>query len=375
MPRRPTFTAPEIARLRLQALGLVGRTSPFDGPAGVAAHHLAMQAQDFRASRWAIGSRLAESTDAEVRAAYERGALVRSWPMRGTVHVTQARDLPWMLALMGERALVGVARRREHLGIDEAFLERARDVAVARLRGGGRCTRAELAEACTQAGLDVSGQRLYHTVWYLSQTRTLVQGPVRDQDHQLVLFDEWIRDAPDLSRPEALRELAVRYLRGHAPAALPDLEHWTKLTRRDCRAAFAAARDAVVEVDGPGGTYWMLTEQLDTFDPGSPEADAAVLALAAFDEHLLGYRVRDAVLDPAFANRIAPGRNGVFRWTVVAGARVVATWGRVRRTHDTLAEVAPFHPLDPATRAAATAAIARWGHFADTPVEVRWVDH
>ncbi|MDZ7780222.1 MAG: crosslink repair DNA glycosylase YcaQ family protein [Gemmatimonadota bacterium] len=130
-----TFTTTEIARLRLQALGLAGPPVASD-PTGVVAHHLAMQAQDFPASRWAVGSRLPGSTEAAVLAAYDAGAIVRSWPMRGTVHVVAAPDLPWMLEHLSPRALTGVKRRWDYLGIDQPFLERARDVAEELLRGG-----------------------------------------------------------------------------------------------------------------------------------------------------------------------------------------------------------------------------------------------
>jgi hypothetical protein len=136
MVQRPYYSAPQIARLRLQALGLVGRPEVASDPAGVVAHHLAMQAQNFPASRWAVGSRLSGSTEADVVAAYDAGSIVRSWPMRGTVHVVAARDLPWMLEHLGPRALTGVRGRWDRLGIDEVFLERAREVAQELLRGG-----------------------------------------------------------------------------------------------------------------------------------------------------------------------------------------------------------------------------------------------
>jgi hypothetical protein len=371
MPSRPTFTTDEIARLRLQALGLAGGPPVASDPAGVVTHHLAMQAQDFPASRWAIGSRLPGSTEADVLAAYDSGAIVRSWPMRGTVHVVAAGDLPWMLEHVGPRSLMGVERRWEYLGIDEPFLERARDVALERLRGGGRATRAELTETWNEAGLDMTGQRSYHAVWYLSQTGTLVHGPTRGGEPEVVLLDEWIPEPRVLDRPAALRELGVRYLRARGPATVDDLVHWTKLTKTDARKALEADGDNVVEVDGPGGPYRMLAEHLDTLDAGSPEADRAVLALAGFDEHLLGYRVRDCVLDPEHATLVDPGRNGVFRWTLVAGSRVVGTWKRVRRTHHIVVDVEPFASLSARVRKSVPGAIEAWGRFAGVEVKVR----
>lgn len=371
MPSQPVLTLPRIARLRLQSLGLVGSQVAAD-PAEVVTHHLAMQGQDFKASRWAVGSRLPGSTDGDILAAYDSGALVRSWPMRGTVHVVAAQDLPWMLDLMGHRALSGVRKRWEYLGIDEAMLERARDVARQLLSGGGRCTREEFGTAVADAGLDFGGLRNYHMVWYLSQTGTLVQGPTREGEQELVLLDEWIPEPRRLSRDEALRELGLRYLRARGPATPDDLVHWSGLGKTDCRNALAPEEGVVEVVDGPGGPYHLLSGTLDRLDPDHPDADAAVLALPAFDEHLLGYRVRDAVLDPKHATLVDPGRNGVFRWTLVAEGRVVATWKRTPRARRTLVEVTPFGRITARVRKAVPGALGRWGSFAGTEVEVRW---
>lgn len=366
----PTLTPDQVARLRVQALGLVaGAGARLGTPRDVVEHHLALQSQDWQASRWAIGSRLANAVDADVLTAYDRGEIVRSWPMRGTVHAVCAEDLHWLLDLCGIRALAGVRRRWEFLGIDEPHLERAREIAVQRLRGGQRCTRAELTETLGAAGLDLGGQRAYHTVWYLAQTGTLVEGPTTGGEQQLVLLDEWVPRPRRLGRAEALAELGLRYLRARGPASVEDLAHWTKLGKRDCASAIDANREALVEVGRNGATLFMTREAFETLDPDARTAHTT-LALAAFDEHLLGYRDRADVLAPQHATRVDPGRNGVFRWTIVERARVVATWSRTRRTRRVLVELQPFGRPSAAFAKRATGAVARWGAFAGTPVEL-----
>ena len=372
MTTRPSLSLDALCAIRTQALGLVGQTLQATTPRDVVAHYLAMQAQDFSASRWAIASRLPGCSEADVVAAHDRGELVRSWPMRGTIHVTLAEDMPWLIALAGVRALSGVRRRWAQLGIDEAFLERARAVAVERLSGGGRATRATLVQWLEEAGLEMTGQRTYHTVWYLSQTGTLVQGPVSGRDHALVLLSEWIRAPRELDRPAALHELGRRYLRARGPATEADLAHWTGLPLRDVRASLKPADGDIVTIEGPDGTYHALAEHLDTLSWDPAIVTDTAHALPAFDEHLLGYRHRDAVLNPEHATLVDPGRNGVFRWTLVADGRVIATWNRKRLTHHTVAEVRPFAAITPDVQARAVAALERWGTYAGTKVEVRW---
>ena len=73
MVQRPSLSASQITRLRLQALA--GRSPLAPDPAGVLAHRLAMQAQDFPDSRWAVGSPLPGSTQADVSADYDAGTI------------------------------------------------------------------------------------------------------------------------------------------------------------------------------------------------------------------------------------------------------------------------------------------------------------
>ena len=68
---------------------------------------LAIQAQDLPGAKWALGLRAPGTTLADVDAALAAGTIVRSWPMRGTLHITPAEDLKWMLALMTPRVLAG----------------------------------------------------------------------------------------------------------------------------------------------------------------------------------------------------------------------------------------------------------------------------
>lgn len=368
-----SLDADQLLRTRMVALGLLPGWGASSGtPEEVVRRHLAMQAQDFAASRWAIGVRLPGAVDADVRRAYDSGKIVRSWPMRGTVHVTCAEDLPWMLSVMGVRTLSGVARRWEALGIDKPFLERAREIALERLRGGGRCTRGELSSAFEKGGLEMEGQRLYHTVWYLSQTGTLVQGPLIDNDHALVLLDEWIPNPRVLGREEALAELGRRYLEARGVATVEDLVHWTKLTKGDCRKALAAGPD-IVEVAGPGGPYSMLRTLHEAMRDAPREGGDRVWVLPAFDEHLLGYRVRDLQLDPTHATLVDPARNGVFRWTLVHNGRVVATWKRIRRAKYTLAEASLFPGERPPPDALVQEALNQWAAFEGTEVRWSWV--
>ena len=346
----------DVARLRLAAQRLVGPREPT--AADTVRWMTAMQAQDYPGAQASVMLRTERSgtpdgagrdaSDArDVRAAVDSGAVVRSWPMRGTLHLVAAEDLGWMLSLTADRLLAGAARRREQLGIDDVMVGRATTLAVEALTGGRSLRRADLMALWERDGLLGVPQRGYHLLWNLSQYGVTCFGPTDGAEQRIVLLDEWVPAPRRPGREEALGEWVLRYFRSHGPATVADFRSWTKLTAADPRAGLALARARLAAVDVDGVEHLM--------DPATPQrladarAEAAgVLLLPGFDELILGYADRSATLDPAHAGRVVPGGNGMFRPTVVARGRVVGTWRRVGSGSRRRIEAEPFADL-PAT--------------------------
>ncbi|MEJ5945451.1 winged helix DNA-binding domain-containing protein [Pseudokineococcus basanitobsidens] len=342
--------AAEVALLRLVAQRLAGPREP-DAAAAVA-RLLALQGQDLRASLVATALRTSSPDLGDVRAALDAGDVVRSWPVRGTLHLVLGEDLGWLLGLTSERVLRSAAARRTALGIDDALVERAREVLVAALEGGRRLSREQALALLADEGLLAVPQRGYHLLWTLAQTGTTCWGPLLPRptgrpagggtdEQALVLLDEWAPRPRRLERDEALGELARRYVCGHGPATTADLVRWCGLTVRDVRAGLAVARPHLeaVEVDG--------VEHL--VDPATPERLAEhredarrVLLLPGFDELVLGYADRSASLPVEHASRVVPGSNGIFLATVVDDGRIVGTWRRTGRRTGPPVEATPF---------------------------------
>ena len=128
-----------------------------------------------------------------------------------------------------------------------------------------------------------------------------------------------------LDRDEALGELALRYFRSHGPATVKDLVRWAGSTVRDVRAGLAVAGPHLACIEVEGVEHYLAPETPDRLAACRPEA-RGVFLLPGFDEFVLGYGDRAAVLDPRFADRIVPGGNGMFRPTVVSDGRIVGTW-------------------------------------------------
>ncbi|MEU4426114.1 winged helix DNA-binding domain-containing protein [Actinoplanes sp. NPDC024001] len=305
--------------LRMTSLLLGARTR--GDVAGIVDWFGAMQAQDLNSVLWSLGARLPGRTCAEIVAETEDRQVVRTWPMRGTVHLIPSADAHWMLDLTGVRQLTAVHKRWDYLGLDEKQANRAMELLAAALAaGGGRLPRSACLGALTEGGLDVTGQRGYHLLWYASQRSLTAIAPNAGAEQTFVLLDEWVPRRNEPSREEALAILARRYFRSHGPATVKDFAGWTTLTLTDSRAGIAAAGLAEVDVDGVP-----MVADPEVLDAGPV---TGWWALPGFDEYLLGYKDRSMMASPEQLAKVVPGGNGVFQSTLVRDGRVMATWKR-----------------------------------------------
>lgn len=294
----------------------------------------ALQGQDLASVQWSFGVRRPGSTLADVEAAFAAGEVLRTWPMRGTVHAIAPEDARWMLATCGVRALQGVEKRWERLGLDRSTCDAAAELLGDALAGGERLTRGACVELLTEAGLHTAPNHGYHLLWYASQIGVTCVGPNEGSEQTFVLLDEWAPVQRDLEGDEALAVLAIRFVRGHGPVTRQDLAGWAGITQADAKAGIAAAGDELVEVDVDGtpmvAAAALIDHQADVLAAHDPK-DA--LLLPGFDELVLGVKDRSLILAAGDLDRIVPGSNGMFLATVVVDGRVVGTWRRtIRRT-------------------------------------------
>ena len=344
-----------IARVRSQRLA---------GPPGADAHDvvhglLVVSAQDTRASRLAVRPRCRGTgidAVAVVRACNQERSLVRTWLLRGTLHMAAAEDVRWLVALLGPVFAAGGGPRRLRLGLDEDTLARGLVALREILAAEGPLTRATLVEAIAIKGVVVAprSQAPAHLVGYAAKRGLLCRGPDLEHDEPTyVLLDDWVdrpgRSAPELTlerEPEvALAELARRYLRAHAPAGDADFAAWSALPLHQAKRGFRhlAAACELDTVDAAGSPAAVLTRNSEPPpDPDEPTGASHLRLLGHFDPYLLGYRNRDLVLSPRFAKRIQAG-GGIIHPAILLEGHVVGTWHQ-RRAPDLLTVVAePFN--------------------------------
>jgi hypothetical protein len=315
----------------------------------------AVQAQEYSGGLWSIGLRLPGLTSEDIEQAIHERKIIRTWPMRGTLHFVPARDARWMLELLAPRVMKRFAGRYRELGLNDEDFTRSRQLFTEELLGGGDRTRDELFRVLADGGISPDGQRGYHILANLGMNGIICFGPPRGKQHTFVLFDEWVRERTTLQRRDALAELARRYITSHGPATQQDFAWWSGLPAADVRAGIDSIRGELTEEQLDGRPCWMAS---DTRPDPVPDRDAHLLP--HYDEYIVAYRDRSAMLDPAHREKI---HTLLLTAPYIIGGRVTGTWKRVVGRNEVTVSTIGFRHLNSVEISALSAAVDRYGAF------------
>ena len=340
-------TATQARRIRWHAQLLGGSTR---SPVEAVDRAVALQGQDLPAVLRAIAIRSAPGTTVDdVRAAFDAGQLVRSWPMRGTLFATTPAHLASLLELTGERTRRSTVLRRSQLGIPDSMIDLARSTLLAAVADGG-LRRSDALAALDAAGIATGGGVGYHLLMHLSVEGVVHWGPFAPGGAEQLLVR-----SPRVEPSGSLAELLRGVVLARGPITDADLAWWTKLPKTEIRRALTQIDDLVaVSIDG--APAWVIGEPTGELEP------TGVTLVPGFDEWILGYGDRALVASPAAFDAIVPGGNGVFRPAVLVDGVVVGSWRRPAGRADRSPEIELVERVSATTRRTIDRAVATWPH-------------
>jgi hypothetical protein len=338
----------------------------FKKPAEVVGWLGAVQAQDYLGSLWAVGLRLPQATEAELEQAIADRTIIRTWPMRSTLHLVAAGDVRWMLPLLTPRIIAGSAGRYRQLELDEVVFARCQEHFQQALEGGKQLTRPELYQVLAQAQIPTANSRGLHILGHLAQKGLICFGPRRGKQPTFTLLEEWVPPGQAWDREEALAELARRYFTSHGPATGHDFAWWSGLKLADARLGIDLAAGSLAKEVMGGQTYWFASSM-----PAAPGTPPKAFLLPAFDEYTVAYKDRSAILDPRFAKRLNAG-GGILNPVMVADGQVAGIWKRKLTPRAVTLSFYPFKALAANQVEAFSAAARHYGEFLNLPVELSW---
>ncbi|MBF2509237.1 winged helix DNA-binding domain-containing protein [Listeria welshimeri] len=279
-------------------------------PEEVVFHFGAMQSQNYSQSLWAVGSRLINPSELAVKKAIDNGEIIRTWLLRGTIHLFSARDYHWMMDLIAPTIDKICRPHRKKLGLTEEILSKASEI-VKTFVAKEVVTRKELANHLAKNNLPNAGIPFAQLLVYLSSRKIICSGP-NETFRNIELIP---KQTHFFTREEAVQELAKRYLQSHAPATLKDFCFWSGLTVTDAKMALA---------------NFTKEDEFYLNELTKNVISTRQIPLAGFDEWIIGYKDRSIVLSEAWQEEIIT-KNGIFRPAIISDGQVVGKWEKPKK--------------------------------------------
>jgi hypothetical protein len=308
----------KIAAIRLASHHL--SKAVFQTPEEIVSWMGAMQAQDYTMAKWAIGVRLSKCTESQIEEAFNKGDILRTHVLRPTWHFVAPQDIRGMLLLTGNKIKSSARSRDWDLGITEELYSQANRIIAKALEGNKHLTRKELATVFEKAGIEANASRMTHFMMRAEVDALVCSGALRGKEHTYALLDERVPSYPTPTREEALAKLVQTYFRSHCPATLQDFVWWSGLSLTEAKQGMEAVKSNFFSENINGQTYWIA----DSFNK-IPKMKKATFLLPAFDEYIIAYRDRSAVLSSENFSK-AVSSNGIFRPVIVVSGQVVGLW-------------------------------------------------
>jgi hypothetical protein len=324
----------------------------------------AMQAQDFAMAKWAIGVRLKGSTDKSIQASLDKGEILRIHLLRPTWHFVASDDIYWMLQLSAYKIKSSLKTRHKELELSEPVHNKTRTIIERMLSGGESLTRDELATEFLKAGIRTDENRLSHILFRAEMDGIVCSGPLKEKKLTYSLLEERVPQKRELSREEALAELAKRYFQSRCPATIQDFIWWSNLSKSDAKRAVDLSKQYFITESFNSVEYLIPTNF-----PGSFGKNNSVHLLPAFDEFLIGYRDRSSSLSMVH-NKKAISNNGIFYPVIVVNGQVSGVWKRTVKGNNAVIQTDFFISPDKLINRIVEKEADMYGQFLEKKVEL-----
>lgn len=373
---RPSFSDAQVSAFRMHRHHLDLR-APKSRLPSVVGDVCGVQAQVTAMARIALWARLRQLTVDDVDGALvQKRTIVKTWSMRGALHLHASNEL--LLYLAG---LMPTRLPREQRWIQEAGLKEEETTAmILNALKNGPLTRARLVEYLakrlgtkTKDWIDGGWGRKTvgsNTSWQLvrpAMARGLVCfGPSKGQEITFTRVDEWLREPRSMPAEEEAEDALVRrHLHSFGPGDAKDLSAWSGVHVRRIRVILDRLRDELVEVDRGGRRGFLLREDLPDLEKAATD-DGVVRLLPSFDPFLLGHRDRDHLVDRAHYKLVYKDQ-GWLAPVVLVDGRVAGTWSYQRRPGKLGVEVKMFTTFNKETRTKAKEEAHDLSRFFEAP--------
>jgi uncharacterized protein YcaQ len=273
------------------------------------------------------------------KALFEDRVLIKTWLMRGTVHIVSVGDYAIYQKALGRRlaerwraqmekmglSLSAGRRRSVHGAILTALTERSytKNELLPHIRGD--LEQMPEKEQRTRLGYVMRELSYLGLVCHAQST-----GPwYHFRENRFTTVEKWIGELvlPDVEEDEARKMLLKKYLLGYGPASVYDFSYWTGFSVRESREVFQALDDELTEVALRCSPHpsWMVADDLDSLNLGKSASATPSRLLPEFDPLIMGHKDKSRIIDGEDRKRIFLPLANVAP-TILVDGRVIGVW-------------------------------------------------
>lgn len=303
----------------------------------------------------ALAARVSRLKQSRVDAALQgQRSLVKTWAMRGTLHVLTADDLPLFCAAQRTRDQYMNPPFLKYFGLELADVEAVLD-AIPRALDGQTLTREELTDQILKITKRRHLAERLRSGWGellkpAAFRGLMCFGPQSGRAVTFVRPDQWVDRWTDYDTDDALKQVFRRFLAAYGPASRAEVARWWGVRPSEAGRVLELMQPDLAEVECGGSKRWVLRSDLPSLK--SPRVIEGVRLLPSFDQLLvMSAPHSEVIVDAAFKERIYRARIAVWSLpSVLVDGRVRAAWKLKRKPGRVIIQVQPFEPLSPESR-------------------------
>lgn len=248
--------------------------------------------------------------------------LIKSWTVRGTVHVFHEDDLPLFLHESRTHYLRPVDQM-----VDDEYITVKRKAIFAdyilELIASGIDEREALKEKCFSYGMTEQESKSIFNSWggtirYLAESGKISYKVQEKKAFQLCPF------FTPMKEETAKLEMARRYFTNFAPATVKDAAYYFGITQAQVKAMLSQLPVSDIVLDGK--TYYYIDNGVTNY-PDIPDC----IFLAGFDQLMLGYQKQESIFLPSEHLRGIFNLAGIVMPSILLYGRVVGKWKKKDR--------------------------------------------
>jgi DNA glycosylase AlkZ-like len=374
------LTWPQAAAWRIRRQHLHQR-APAGSLLKIASRLCGLHAQVMSCAELTVWARVEDlSRDAIQRSLWQDRTLVKTWAMRGTLHLLPSAELAmWHAALGASPRYLRESAWKKYFGITLQELDQITE-AIATALDGRVMTREDLVQQVQQiTGSAVFAANLAASSWGTVLKPAAFSGrlcfaPSIGQRVRFTRPDSWLAGQPPSSPVElqsATLEITRRFLAAYGPATHHDLARWWNGGGiATARQWIAALGDEVAQVEVEGVPAWMLAADARKIRKLPPQQ--SVRLLPGFDQYVIAASHHAAHLLPGELRHRIYRPQGWISPVLLVNGLMQGTWRHEVKGSSVEVTIDPFIRLPQWVKRAAAREAGRLAEFLGGTLNLTW---